>query len=97
MEKTETSMGTVDLHVLVFTKRNQRESSILPKCFINGLRAALNAGMTAEQIAASLMIMAGFHNIREMDASELIGRTKEVMGAIQRYDAYEDALDCFEE
>jgi len=97
MEKPRTSMGTIDLHVLVFTRKTQRESSILPKCFIEGLRSALNAGMTAEQIAASLMIMAGFHNIREMDTPELIGRTKEVMGAIQRYDAYEDALDCLEE
>jgi len=97
MTAPQRSFGTIDLHVVAYTSKQERERSILPKCFIEGLRSALEAGMTSEQIASSLMIMAGIHDMRDMDPTELVGRTKEVLATIRRYDDYVEQIDCLED
>ena len=56
------------------------ERPLLPGSFIEGLRAALETGMSCEQITAMLFVMAGLYEMMDrFDPDELVGRSVEIV------------------
>ena len=59
---------------------NDEQRPTMPKSFIYGLRACLEAGMSCEQITAMLLVVGGVYEITfELAGDELVRRTAEVL------------------
>ena len=57
---------------------------IMPPTFLRGLRKALTAGLTCEQLVSFLWILTGIYEIEhDYDGDELIERTAYVVGVMQ--------------
>lgn len=60
------------------------ERSILPECFLVGLRSALDAGLSCEQIASFIILATGLYEAMDnFDGDELILRSKRVVEVIK--------------
>lgn len=57
---------------------------VFPDCFLRGLREALDAGLSCEQITASLVIGTGLYEMRDnFEGKELVDRVERIMGIIK--------------
>ena len=84
------SLDTTKLTIAVNTE--QIEKSVFPRSLIDALRKALEAGLTTEEITASILLMIGVKEIGRIDEMSIVGRTKEtltVMKGLQQIEKME--------
>lgn len=74
---------TVLLMEAVEKAQAQEDESCFPGAFLAGLRAALDSGLSAEQLTALLVLFAGIYEVSgSMDGEELLEKAKTLVSVM---------------
>jgi hypothetical protein len=78
-------LNTLQLSDAVGQELVNDKKPTMPLIFIDGLRMALESGMSCDEITACLVLFAGFHQMRSMSSGgSIIDRSLNVVRAIKK-------------